>query len=54
MKPLGRKPVKFPSKVDHHPHKPDVNWWENNSNSANKTSDKQTSKKQIEKEINNL
>jgi hypothetical protein len=28
MQPLGRKPIRFPGKQDHHPRKPLANWWE--------------------------
>jgi hypothetical protein len=28
MKPLGRKHIKFPNKVDIHPGRGYVNWWE--------------------------
>jgi hypothetical protein len=28
MQPMGRKPSRFPGKVDHHPKKGYVNWWE--------------------------
>lgn len=28
MQPMGRKPSRFPGKVDHHPGKGYVNWWE--------------------------
>ena len=29
MQPLGRKPVRLPSKTDCHPPRGFVNWWEN-------------------------
>lgn len=28
MKPLGLKTVKFPGKLDYHPKRGSVNWWE--------------------------
>ena len=28
MQPMGRKPVRFPGKVDCHPRKGYINWWE--------------------------
>ena len=28
MQPLGRKPSRFPGKIDYHPKRPYFNWWE--------------------------
>ena len=55
---MGRRPIKFPSKVDCHPGKGCVNWWEAEcGNDSNKKSERQKFKKdtiaeQIDYEIN--
>jgi len=52
MQPLGRKPVNFPCKVDHHPPRGYINWWQNCICTENKTAEKNKSKKEIAKELN--
>ena len=50
MKPIGRKTVRFPSKVDHHPPKGQKNWWEVDLAAKNgKKRDRRQAKKDIEK-----
>ena len=55
MKPLGRRPSRFPGKVDHHPGKGWINWWEADdaygSNSENKARDKREWQQQVKKEL---
>lgn len=46
MKPLGRVPVRFPGKVDHHPGKGYLNWWEHGIDTANKARDTREWKKE--------
>lgn len=46
MKPLGRKPINFPSKTDHHIRK-HKNWWEDISSPYNNKTHRQDSKKHI-------
>jgi hypothetical protein len=50
MQPLGRKPSRWPNKVDHHivGHK---NWWEDDMCSENKAADRRDWKKIVEEEI---
>lgn len=52
--PLGRKPQRFPGKVDCHPRKGFENWWEAEGCEANKTAEKQKAKKEIEDELGNI
>jgi|GEM_PF-5995388 len=53
MQPLGRKPVKFPSKTDCHPPKGYSNWWEVEINHHDrKRADRREAKRNIRKEIN--
>ncbi len=47
MKPLGRKPSRFPNKVDHHPGEGFVNWWENAFSRGNQKAERQAAKKEI-------
>jgi hypothetical protein len=48
MKPLGRKPLRFPGKKDYHPQKPFRNWWEvENDNDENKVAERQLAKREI-------
>jgi hypothetical protein len=50
MQPLGRKPSRFPGKIDVHPPKGYINWWEKEIQAK---LSKKTIKQNIEKEINN-
>ena len=54
MKPLGRRPIRWPGKVDHHPGKGWINWWESEKHNPkeNKALEKRQWKKEIEEEIN--
>ena len=45
MKPMGRRTVKFPGKIDHHPPKGYINWWEYESSVPNKKRERQEIKK---------
>ena len=54
MQPLGRKPKRFPGKIDYHPRKGFVNWWETEGCDANKTAEKREARKEIEDELNNI
>lgn len=55
MKPMSRKPHRFPGKRDYHPHKKhhkEHNWWEYDfSDDGSKKSDRQAAKREIEKQI---
>jgi hypothetical protein len=53
MRPLGRKPFKNPSKIDFHPPKGWINWWEAevNDESGNKAREKEKVKKEIKEEL---
>jgi len=52
MKPLGRKPTRFPGKVDNHPPKGWSNWWEDDMGTyENKTASRQAGKKDIENQL---
>ena len=52
MQPMGRKPIKFPGKIDHHPKKGFVNWWESEPcHGENKKAERQQSKLEIKKII---
>jgi hypothetical protein len=52
MQPLGRHPVRFPSKEDMHPPRGYVNWWEVEIDSdENKAREKLAYKKQLKKEL---
>lgn len=52
MKPIGLKPVKFPSKTDAHPKKGYINFWERWIDfSFSKKIEKQKVKQQIKREI---
>ena len=50
--PMGRKPYRNPAKVDHHPGRGWVNWWEVDHEDANKTAAKREAQKEIEAEVN--
>ena len=51
MKPLGRKPTRFPGKIDWHVKKDKlVNWWEDMIG-CKKKSERQKSKKELKKYI---
>jgi hypothetical protein len=53
MWPLGRKPTRFPGKVDHHPKKGFINWWENIfCDDGMKKTSRQAAKKEIQEELN--
>ena len=50
MQPMGRKPTRFPSKVDRHPHDGRVNWWETEmANDENKKGERQKAKLELKK-----
>jgi hypothetical protein len=49
MQPLGRKPINLPCKVDCHPPRPLVNWWEGCTPGANKSAARQQAKREIER-----
>lgn len=51
MKPLGRKPVRFPSKTDHHPPKGQANWWEVEICTESKKTARAEAKKALLKEV---
>ena len=55
MQPLGRRPVRFPNKIDHHVihrGKRCRNWWESEySDDGNKAIQKRADRKEIEKEF---
>ena len=52
MQPLGRKPSRFPTKVDYHPRKGYINWWENEmSTNDNKAAEKRECKEAIQKAL---
>lgn len=51
MRPLGQKPTRFPSKVDCHPPKGHINWWETAMCTINKVAEKLTSKKDITEQL---
>lgn len=52
MQPLGRKPVRFPSKTDVHPKAPLANWWEVEISTDNdKKSERQRAKRELDKEL---
>lgn len=50
MQPLGRKPTRFPGKIDHHPlpKRLYVNWWEVDCLKENKKAARREAKKEIE------
>ena len=51
MQPMGRRPTRFPGKIDYHPHDGRVNWWEAEiGNDENKKADRQRAKKEIRNE----
>ena len=52
--PMGRKPYRNPAKVDNHPGRGWVNWWENCHTNANKTAAKRKAKTELQEELNNL
>ena len=54
MQPLGRKPKRFPGKIDYHPRKGFENWWETEGCDANKTAEKRMARREIEDELNNV
>ena len=48
MQPLGRKPSRFPGKINCHPKKPFINWWEVEISTDNKKkTQRQESKKAL-------
>lgn len=47
MQPMGRKPVRFPYKQDHHPRKPLVNWWETEIATEGKKTERQHARRAI-------
>lgn len=49
MQPMGRRPVKFPGKIDHHPPKGSVNWWEAELSTESKKTERANGKKEIAK-----
>lgn len=51
MKPMGLKPIRFPSKVDHHirPKSEYMNWWEDISSPYNNKTERQEVKRDLEK-----
>ena len=56
MQPLGRKPIRPPWKIDHHPRRQRgwKNWWEVEINDGpNKTAEKEAAKKEIKEEVEN-
>ena len=54
MWPLGRKMVRFPSKVDHHLGKGIQNWWEGDRQDENKAADRRDGKKTIQEELDQI
>lgn len=50
MQPLGRKKLKLPGKVDFHPKRGFMNWWETIVNPS-KAYDKRNAEKEINQEI---
>jgi hypothetical protein len=52
MKPLGREKVRFPNKIDRHPGKKFVNWWEIIAQPSKKRA-RQNAQKEINQEIVN-
>lgn len=52
MQPMGRKPSRFPTKIDNHFHDGNQNWWEiEMCDSSNKTAEKQKVKKEIREQV---
>lgn len=51
MQPMGRKPVRFPSKTDCHPPKRLVNWWEAEICTEGKKTERANGKKEIEQAL---
>ena len=49
MQPMGRRPVRFPGKIDHHPPKGSVNWWEAELSTESKKTERANGKKEIAK-----
>ncbi len=59
MRPLGRTPKRFPSKVDCHPGKGYINWWEEENDDGNKAKERERVRKEINRDylmesINNV
>ncbi len=51
MRPMGRRKVKFPEKIDCHPKRGWLNWWEVEFNSdGNKKAERQMGKTEIKKQ----
>lgn len=46
---MGRRPVRFPGKIDHHPPKGSVNWWEAELSTESKKTERANGKKEIAK-----
>lgn len=53
MQPMGRKPIKFPSKTDCHPPKGYCNWWEAEG-CVNKKAERQKARRQVAAAIDNF
>lgn len=51
MQPLGRKPCRWPSKVDYHPQKGHLNWWEVELETASKGAARNADKQLIREEL---
>lgn len=52
MQPLGRHPIRFPGKIDHHPQKEYVNWWEKDYvEDGNKAIQRRLDRKEIEEAL---
>ena len=52
MKPMGRRPKRFPGKVDCHPRGPLVNWWEAEMGTdGRKKTERARAKKEIENQL---
>jgi hypothetical protein len=54
MQPMGRKPIRFPGKQDHHPRKPLANWWEVEVATEDKSKDRQQARRDIIEELRTL
>jgi hypothetical protein len=52
MKPLGRVPVRFPSKEDCHPPKGYVNWWEAEVDTSSKARYRRETAKEVNEYLN--
>jgi hypothetical protein len=57
MRPPGSRPVRFPSKVDHHireNHRKVPNWWETEMSVVNKAIEKREVESEIKEELADL